>query len=167
MRNAVDDDLGEANMLAARLAAGEDPQLIWSEKPLGRRTCEELAELEPATLCSAVSLNSHTHPTLAALIGARALKEASNAQRGRNAGVAGKLAGAMRALACLLTVHSLARPASHVCCSAVNKARAVRCWPAPKLASCDRAHAAPSRRRRGRRHFRLQLARPLSRTQLA
>ena len=101
LRNAVDDDLGEANHLAARLERGDDPQMIWSAKPLGRRTCEELAELEPAILCSAVSLNSHTHPTLAALIGARALKEAAHAQRGRNASVAEKLAGAMRALACL------------------------------------------------------------------
>jgi hypothetical protein len=96
LRNAVDDDASE-NLLAARLARGEDPQLLWSAKPLGRRMCEEIAELEPEVMCKAVTLNSHTHPTLASLLAAHALKDAAKAQRGRNAGVAEKLGGALRA----------------------------------------------------------------------
>ena len=100
LKNAVDDGFDDPNALEARLAAGEDPQLLWREKPLGRIQCEELAELEPATLAAAVCLNSETHPTLAALIGSRALKDAAHSQRGRNAAVGEKLAGASRFWAC-------------------------------------------------------------------
>ena len=94
----MDDETDCPNSLIERLQAGEDPQsLLWDVRPLGRRTCEELAELEPATLCAAVCLNSEAHPVMASLVGAHALKLAARTQRGRNAGVAGKLAGARHA----------------------------------------------------------------------
>jgi hypothetical protein len=98
-RNASVDDESCTNVLAARLAAGDDPQALWTQ-PIGRRTCEELAELDPATVCAAVCLNSEAHPCLAALVGSRALKDASKATQGTNSGVSRQIAGAIRSWAC-------------------------------------------------------------------
>ena len=94
-RNAVDEDNGRC-ALGAALAAGGDPHALLTNQPISRRTCEELAELDAATLGAAVVLNSDTHPCLAALVASRDLKDRARAQRGRNAGVAESLVGAMR-----------------------------------------------------------------------
>lgn len=94
-RNASIDETDLPNTIVARLEAGHDPSALW-QSPVGRRTCEELAELDPAALSAAVCLNSAAHPILAALAGSRALKDAAKAQAGTSAGVAADLLGAMR-----------------------------------------------------------------------
>jgi hypothetical protein len=104
-RNASIDESDCPNVVAARLEAGEDPHAVWHDTPVGRRTCEELAELDPAALCAAVCLNSEAHPCLAALSGSRALKLAAKAQAGTSAGVAADLLGALRSWACARTSH--------------------------------------------------------------